>query len=173
MSAAPDRVAGDIRPAPVRLIAGLIAAMERIPYWLIAIMARVPIAGAFWQSGETKVDGWHVVGLSRGPAPQADPKFKWIAVDAGAIRHPDWTAEQHAQSIKHDIDQALDRGYRVVVSDVWSWSPDELAGQLGGLSAADRATAIYSMLHANYEAQPTFSDPVAGTYYELHRRPGR
>jgi hypothetical protein len=106
-------------------------------------------------------------------APSPDPKFKWIAVDAGAIRHPDWTAQQHAQSIKHDIDQALDRGYGVVVSDVWSWSPDELAGQLGGLSAADRATAIYSMLHDNYEAQPTFSDPVAGTYYELHRWPGR
>jgi hypothetical protein len=106
-------------------------------------------------------------------APSPDPKFKWIAVDAGAIRHPDWTAEQHAQSIKHDIDQALDRGYRVVVSNVWSWSPDELAGQLGGLSAADRATAIYSMLHDNYEAQPTFSDPVAGTYYELRRRLGR
>ena len=108
-----------------------------------------------------------------GPEPQADPKFKWIAVDAGAIRHPDWTAEQHAQSIKHDIDQALDRGYRVVVSDVWSWSADELAGQLGGLSAADRATAIYRMLHDNYEAQPTFSDPVAGPYYELRRQPGR
>jgi hypothetical protein len=107
------------------------------------------------------------------PAPSPDPKFKWIAIDAGAIRHPDWTAEQHAQSIKHDIDQALDRGYRVVVSDVWSWSPDELAGQLGGLSAADRATAIYRMLHDNYEAQPTFSDPVAGSYYELRPQPGR
>jgi hypothetical protein len=107
------------------------------------------------------------------PAPQADPKFKWIAVDAGAIRHPDWTAEQHAQSIKHDIDQALDRGYKVAISDVWSWSPDELAGQLGGLSVADRATAIYRVLHDNYEAQPTFTDPVAGPYYELRRRPGR
>ncbi|MEA2810972.1 MAG: hypothetical protein QOJ17_5113, partial [Rhodospirillaceae bacterium] len=107
------------------------------------------------------------------PAPSADPKFKWIAVDAGAIRHPDWTAEQHAASIKHDIDQALDRGYKVAISDVWSWSADELAGQLGGLSAADRATAIYRMLHDNYEAQPTFSDPVAGTYYELRRRPVR
>lgn len=28
------------------------------------------------------------------PAPSADPKFKWIAIDAGAIRHPDWTAEE-------------------------------------------------------------------------------
>ena len=38
------------------------------------------------------------------PAPSADPKFKWIAVDAGAIRHPDWTAEQHAA-----VDQARHR----------------------------------------------------------------
>jgi len=105
-----------------------------------------------------------------GPAPTADPKFKWIAVDAGAIRHPDWTAEQHAQSIKRDIDQALDRGYRVAISDVWRWSPDELAGQLGGLSAANRAGAIHSMLHDNYQAEPVFSDPVAGAYYALRRR---
>jgi hypothetical protein len=105
-----------------------------------------------------------------GPAPAADPKFKWIAVNAGAIRHPDWTAEQHAASIKRDIDQALDRGYRVVVSDVWNWSAVELAGQLGGLSAAARAPAIYHMLHDDYRAQPVFSDPTVGTYYELRRR---
>ena len=107
------------------------------------------------------------------PAPSPDPKFKWIAIDAGAIRHPDWTAEQHAASIKHDIDQALDRGYKVAVSDVWTWSAAELAGQLGGLSAANRAAAIHAMLHDNYDAQPVFSDPTAGAYYELRRRPGR
>ena len=31
------------------------------------------------------------------PSRRDDPKFKWIAIDAGAIRHPDWTAEQHAE----------------------------------------------------------------------------
>jgi hypothetical protein len=105
-----------------------------------------------------------------GPAPTTDPKFKWIAIDAGAIRHPDWTAEQHAQSIKRDIDLALDRGYRVVISDVWNWSADELAGQLAGLSAANRAAAIHKMLHDNYDARPTFTDPMAGAYCELRRR---
>ncbi|MDP2332813.1 MAG: hypothetical protein Q8M19_19165 [Reyranella sp.] len=104
------------------------------------------------------------------PAPSAEPKFKWIAVDAGAIRHPDWTAEQHARSLKGDIDQALDRGYRVAVSDVWGWSVAELAGQLGGLGAAARAPAIHKMLHDNYQARPVFSDPAVGTYYELQRR---
>jgi hypothetical protein len=104
------------------------------------------------------------------PAPSADPKFKWIAIDAGAIRHPDWTAEKNAEVLKRDIDQALDRGYKVAISDVWTWSAGELAGQLGALSAADRAAAIHKMLHDNYEAQPAFSDPIAGGYYELRRR---
>ena len=71
------------------------------------------------------------------PAPSDDPKFKWIAIDAGAIRHPDWTAEKNAEVMKRDIDQALDRGYRVVISDVWTWSADELAGHLGALSAGE------------------------------------
>ena len=104
------------------------------------------------------------------PAPSATPKFKWIAIAAGAIRHPDWTAEQHAQSIKRDIDQALDRGYQVAVSDVWSWSADELAGQLGGLAAANRAAAIVKMLHDNFDARQVFSDPTVGAYYVLQRR---
>ena len=104
------------------------------------------------------------------PAPSGDPKFKWIAIDAGAIRHPDWTAVQNAEVLKRDIDQAFDRGYRVVISDVWTWSLPEFAGQLGALSAADRAPAIWRMLHDNFDAQPIFSDPTAGNYYELRRR---
>jgi hypothetical protein len=129
---------------------------EPIAMWQYALWSRT------WD-----FDGAASIGL----APSADPKFKWIAVDAGAIRHPQWTAEEHAQSIKHDIDLALDRGYGVVASDVWAWSPEELAGQLAGLSAAARAAAIHTMLHVNYQARPVFSNPMTGTYYELRRRP--
>jgi hypothetical protein len=98
------------------------------------------------------------------------PRFKWIALDAGAIRHPDWTAEQHAQSIRRGIELALDRGYRVVMSDAWTWSEPDLAGQLAGLSAAGRAAAIHKMLHGDYEATPVFSEKSVGTYYELRRK---
>ena len=45
-------------------IAGLIvrinALMACIPYWIVALIARVSIAAVFWRSGQTKVDGWHV-----------------------------------------------------------------------------------------------------------------
>jgi hypothetical protein len=104
------------------------------------------------------------------PAPSADPKFKWIAVNAGAIRHPGWTAAEHAAAIRRDIDLALDRGYRVVVSDMWSWSPDVLAALLGTVAASGRADAIYRMLHDDFRATEAFRDPIAGTYYELQRR---
>ncbi|HEY7764884.1 MAG TPA: DoxX family protein [Aestuariivirgaceae bacterium] len=42
------------------LLAAAIALCERIPYWLIALAARVFPAAVFWQSGQTKVDGWRV-----------------------------------------------------------------------------------------------------------------
>jgi putative oxidoreductase len=43
-----------------RFIQDTIAAMEAIPYWLIALIARFAIAGVFWRSGQTKVDGWQI-----------------------------------------------------------------------------------------------------------------
>jgi putative oxidoreductase len=45
-------------------IAGLIVhintLMAAIPYWLVALIARISIAGVFWRSGQTKVEGWHI-----------------------------------------------------------------------------------------------------------------
>ncbi len=104
------------------------------------------------------------------PAPSKDPRFKWIAITGGAIRHPTWSADEHAASIKRDIDLALDRGYQVAVSDVWTWTADTLAAQLASLSAGHHAPAIHGMLHRNYEAKPVFDNPAVGTYYVLRRR---
>ena len=36
------------------------ALMSDIPYWFVALVLRMPIAGVFWQSGQTKVDGWQL-----------------------------------------------------------------------------------------------------------------
>jgi len=99
-----------------------------------------------------------------------DAKFKWIAIDSGSIRHPHWTPEEDAQSIKRQIDTALDRGYRVAVAGFWDWSAAELASNLTGVSGANRAQAIHDMLHQDYRVQPAFVDPTAGPYYELFRR---
>jgi putative oxidoreductase len=34
--------------------------LARIPYWLCALALRIFPAAVFWQSGQTKVEGWHV-----------------------------------------------------------------------------------------------------------------
>lgn len=34
--------------------------MEAIPYWAVALLTRVSIAGVFWRSGATKVEGFQV-----------------------------------------------------------------------------------------------------------------
>jgi putative oxidoreductase len=46
--------------APVRIIHRLIDAMGCIPYWFIALAARIFPAAVFWQSGQTKVAGLHL-----------------------------------------------------------------------------------------------------------------
>jgi putative oxidoreductase len=46
--------------APARILRCAIAALDRIPYWFIALAARIFPAAVFWQSGETKVVGWHL-----------------------------------------------------------------------------------------------------------------
>ena len=45
---------------PVRMVQKAIAALDCIPYWLIALAARIFPAAVFWQSGQTKVAGWHL-----------------------------------------------------------------------------------------------------------------
>ena len=42
------------------LVEKTIALFESIPYALIALIARVAPAAVFWQSGQTKLEGWHV-----------------------------------------------------------------------------------------------------------------
>jgi hypothetical protein len=103
-------------------------------------------------------------------SPAVSPKFKWLAVSSGAVNHAKWRPAEHAARLKYDIDRVLDRGYRVVVDELWSWSVEDLAGHLAGLVAADRAAAIYAMLHDNYEATPVYTDPMLGPFWELRRR---
>jgi putative oxidoreductase len=44
----------------VAMVQRLLATLNRIPYWFIALCARVFPAAVFWQSGQTKVAGLHL-----------------------------------------------------------------------------------------------------------------
>jgi putative oxidoreductase len=39
---------------------GLIGLLSTIPHDVIALIARISVSAVFWQSGQTKLDGWHV-----------------------------------------------------------------------------------------------------------------
>ena len=44
----------------IALIERAIALLEQIPYSLVALAARIFPAAVFWQSGQTKLEGWHL-----------------------------------------------------------------------------------------------------------------
>jgi putative oxidoreductase len=52
--------AAHFKSIPGRIIRRAIATLDSIPYWFIALAARIFPAAVFWQSGETKVAGWHL-----------------------------------------------------------------------------------------------------------------
>lgn len=41
-------------------VTSVIDTLEKFPYALIALLARVAVALTFWRSGQTKVDGWQI-----------------------------------------------------------------------------------------------------------------
>jgi putative oxidoreductase len=45
---------------PAALVARIVGWMEAIPYWFVALVTRISIAAVFWQSGQTKVSGFHL-----------------------------------------------------------------------------------------------------------------
>ena len=53
-------VAASAHTRPARRLRAGASLLERIPHDLIVLVARLSIAGVFWQSGQTKLDGWRV-----------------------------------------------------------------------------------------------------------------
>jgi len=53
------RSGGALRTISTKL-KGLIGILCRIPQDIISLIARLSVAAVFWQSGQTKLEGWHV-----------------------------------------------------------------------------------------------------------------
>ena len=69
-------------------IQGALRLFNRIPHDLVALISRLSIGMVFWQSGQTKVDGWHVTDnavylfQTEYKLPLVDP---WIAAHMAAF----------------------------------------------------------------------------------------
>jgi hypothetical protein len=108
-----------------------------------------------------------------GPAPQKDPKFKWIGFTGQVLRHPDWSDEQQVVDLRRQIDRALELGYEVLVVRLWDMDLGQLEVATGMVASGSRLDALRRLLHDDYVATPAFVDPVVGAVHRLQKRPGR
>ncbi|CAN5847510.1 hypothetical protein BH11PSE3_BH11PSE3_27600 [soil metagenome] len=108
-----------------------------------------------------------------GPAPQAQPRFKWIGFTGQVLRHPDWTDERLAADLRRQIDRALELGYAVLVVRLWDMDLPQLEVATGMVASSARLEALRRLLHDDYVSKPVFVDPVAGAVHRLQRKPGR
>ena len=112
-----------------------------------------------------------VAGL--GPAPQKEPRFKWIGFTGQVLRHPDWSDEQLVDDLRGQIDRALDLGYDVLVIRLWDMTPYQLEVATGMVASSARIQALRRMMREDYVATQAFIDTVAGAVDRLKKRPGR
>jgi hypothetical protein len=108
-----------------------------------------------------------------GPAPQKQPKFKWIGFTGQVLRHPEWSDQEHVADLRGQIDRALDLGYDVLVIRLWDMDPYQLEVATGMVASSARIQALRGMLREDYVATQAFIDPVAGAVDRLKKRPGR
>lgn len=108
-----------------------------------------------------------------GPAPQEEPKFKWIGFTGQVLRHPDWSDERQVEDLRRQIDRALDLGYDVLVVRLWGMDLPQLEVATGMVASSARLDALRRLLHDDYVATQAFIDPVAGTVDRLRKKPGR
>jgi putative oxidoreductase len=80
----------EVRSAPVRIVERTIATLDGIPYWFIALAARVFPAAVFWHSGETKVAGWH---LKPGAIALFENEYQLPLIDPSTAAHASAFAE--------------------------------------------------------------------------------
>jgi hypothetical protein len=77
-----------------------------------------------------------------GPAPQKDPKFKWIGFTGQVLRHPDWSDAQLVDDLRGQIDRALELGYDVLVVRLWGMDLAQLEVATGMVASSARLDAL-------------------------------
>jgi hypothetical protein len=117
-----------------------------------------------WLAAE--VDHTYPVILER--SPQTKPLFKPFYLVNEAIMHPGRSPAESAASVRDKIDEALAKGFHVVINGVWDVSQDAFIDSFATVSTADKPHAIFRMLKQHYTATKVFEVQNAGPFYELH-----
>jgi putative oxidoreductase len=73
--------------AVVSIVRRTIELMQDIPYWFLALVARVPVAAVFWYSGRTKVDGWNIFQINESARLLFENEFQLPALNPVFAAH--------------------------------------------------------------------------------------
>lgn len=124
---------------------------------------------ALWLRHGQRPRIWGLGLCELGTAPQLQPEFKWFALFAPIIYHPELTNEDYLAAIKTELNCAFDKGYRVIAGPVWAYSTQQLADSMTELNARNRAQALYAMFQT-YRATP-IGPPInsGAVYFEISR----
>lgn len=122
----------------------------------------MPYGSLYWGLDEPGVD-------RLGPAPQAQPKFKWIGFIGQLLRHSDWSTEQQTADLRRQIDRALALGYEVLLVRLGHVDLDQLERETGMVAGRRQLAALQAVLQHDYVAEPVFTDPVMGSFDRLRR----
>jgi len=124
---------------------------------------------ALWLRHGQRPRIWGLGLCELGAAPQVQPEFKWFALFAPLIYHPELTNEEYLSAIKTELDCAFDKGYRVVAGPVWADSTEQLADAMTELNARNRAPALHAMFQSYHAAPIGPRIDNEGVYLEISR----
>ena len=85
------------------------------------------------------------------------------------LRHSDWSTEQQTADLRRQIDQALALGYDVLLVRLAHVDLDQLERETGMVASRRQLAALRDTLLHGYAIEPTFTDPVMGSFDRLRR----
>ncbi|MBX9945522.1 MAG: hypothetical protein K2Y40_15670 [Reyranella sp.] len=106
-----------------------------------------------------------------GPAPSANPKFKYLAFVSGPVHKPNASGTDLGEALRDEIDRALNLGYVVIASDTWAATADQFAASMATVLSADKAKEFHKVIHDSFLADLVFTDPGAGRFYRIRQSP--
>lgn len=125
---------------------------ERIDAWL----------SAYWGSGDYPPQ--------LQTPPQSEPGYKPIYLIDEATSHPKRSAADSACRMVNRINEALDKGFEVIIDKTWSMTEAEFVNKFSTVSGKEKPRAIYSSLKKNFYGKRIGLASDTGVWYELYKR---
>jgi hypothetical protein len=100
-------------------------------------------------------------------SPQTKPLFKPFYLVVEATMHPERSPTESAAAVRDRIDEALAKGFHVIIDRVWDFSEDAFIDSFSTVSGADKPRAIFRLLKQRYIATKAFDLGNAWPFYEL------